>query len=200
MLPCNTQALLCYIDSRFFLPLEQSRTALLGCRLAALRRREAAGWQLEGGSCNLQPCFRGGPVIFVLKGGSGPCVFSQPHFQMLRSPPPPHPILFDQSLKVRFIFSRLKRPSVKLTRFARVRLLRHRKTDCFAVFCFLALYNPGSAMMPWNQRQISPIQISGQLFTFTCRKLLFSLNKFSVTDFIVKWPRSNMNCGGAANT
>ena len=26
---------LCYIDSRFFLPLEQSRTALLGCRLAA---------------------------------------------------------------------------------------------------------------------------------------------------------------------
>ena len=26
---------LCYIDSRFFLPLEQSHTALLGCRLAA---------------------------------------------------------------------------------------------------------------------------------------------------------------------
>ena len=27
--------LLCYIDSRFFLPLEQSHTALLGCRLIA---------------------------------------------------------------------------------------------------------------------------------------------------------------------
>ena len=36
---------LCYIDSRFFLPLEQSRTALLGCRLAASRLREAARWQ-----------------------------------------------------------------------------------------------------------------------------------------------------------
>ena len=30
-----------------FLPLEQSRTALLGCRLAALRLREAAPWQLS---------------------------------------------------------------------------------------------------------------------------------------------------------
>ena len=30
-----------------FLPLEQSRTALLGCRLAALRLREAARWQLS---------------------------------------------------------------------------------------------------------------------------------------------------------
>ena len=28
-----------------FLPLEQSRTALLGCRLAASRLREAARWQ-----------------------------------------------------------------------------------------------------------------------------------------------------------
>ena len=37
---------LCYIDSRFFLPLEQSRTALLGSRLAASRLREAARWQL----------------------------------------------------------------------------------------------------------------------------------------------------------
>ena len=37
---------LCYIDSRFFLPLEQSRTALLGCRLAASGLREAARWQL----------------------------------------------------------------------------------------------------------------------------------------------------------
>ena len=50
---------------------------------------------LGGGSCNLQLCFRGGSVIFVLKGGSGPCVFYQPHFQMLW---PTHPILFDQSL------------------------------------------------------------------------------------------------------
>ena len=33
---------LCYIASRFFLPLEQSRTALLGCRLAASRLRETA--------------------------------------------------------------------------------------------------------------------------------------------------------------
>ena len=37
---------LCYIDSRFFLPLEQSRTVLLGCRLAASNLREAARWQL----------------------------------------------------------------------------------------------------------------------------------------------------------
>ena len=36
---------LCYIDSRFFLPLEQSCTALLGFHLAALRLREAARWQ-----------------------------------------------------------------------------------------------------------------------------------------------------------
>ena len=35
-------ALLCHIDSRFFVPLEQSRTALLGCRLAVSRLREAA--------------------------------------------------------------------------------------------------------------------------------------------------------------
>ena len=37
---------LCYIDSRFFLPLEQSRTALLGWSLAASGLREAARWQL----------------------------------------------------------------------------------------------------------------------------------------------------------
>ena len=29
---------------------------------------------LGGGSCNFQPCFRGGSVIFVPKGGVGPCV------------------------------------------------------------------------------------------------------------------------------
>ena len=52
---------------------------------------------LGGGSCNFQPCFRGGSVTFVPKGGGGPCVFYQPHFQMLRPTPPP-PILFDQSL------------------------------------------------------------------------------------------------------
>ena len=34
----------CYLNLRFFLPLEQSRTALLGCRLAASRRQEAARW------------------------------------------------------------------------------------------------------------------------------------------------------------
>ena len=44
---------------------------------------------LGGGSCNFQPCFRGGSVIFVPKGGGGSCVFYQPHFQMLRPPPPP---------------------------------------------------------------------------------------------------------------
>ena len=37
---------LCYIDSRFFLPLEQLRTVLLGCCLAASVFREAARWQL----------------------------------------------------------------------------------------------------------------------------------------------------------
>ena len=36
---------LCYIDSSFFLPLELSRTSLLGCLLAALNLREAACWQ-----------------------------------------------------------------------------------------------------------------------------------------------------------
>ena len=37
---------LCCIDSRFFLPLEQSHTVLLGCRLAASVLREAARGQL----------------------------------------------------------------------------------------------------------------------------------------------------------
>lgn len=54
---------------------------------------------LGGGSCNFQPCFRGGSVIFVPKGGVGPCVFYQPHFKMLRPTPTP-PILFDQSLTI----------------------------------------------------------------------------------------------------
>ena len=36
---------LCYIDSRFFLLLEQSRTALLGCLLTASHLHEAAHWQ-----------------------------------------------------------------------------------------------------------------------------------------------------------
>ena len=34
-----------YLDSRFFLPLEQSCTALLGCRLTPLYLLEAARWQ-----------------------------------------------------------------------------------------------------------------------------------------------------------
>ena len=42
-----------------------------------------------GWSCNFQPCFRGGLVIFVPKGGGGSCVFHQPHLQMLRPTPPP---------------------------------------------------------------------------------------------------------------
>ena len=50
---------------------------------------------LGGGSCNLQLCFRGGSVLFAPNGGGGPCVFYQPHLQMLW---PTHPILFDQSL------------------------------------------------------------------------------------------------------
>ena len=45
---------------------------------------------LGGGSCNFQPCFRGGSVIFVPTGGGGPCVFYQPHFQMLRPTPLPY--------------------------------------------------------------------------------------------------------------
>ena len=44
---CLTLLTLCYIDSRFFLPLEQSCTALLGCRLTALRLRKASLWQLR---------------------------------------------------------------------------------------------------------------------------------------------------------
>ena len=55
---------------------------------------------LGGGSSNFQPCFRSGSVIFVPKGGGGPCVFYQPHFQCSDPPPSlPHRILFDQSLR-----------------------------------------------------------------------------------------------------
>ena len=49
---------------------------------------------LGGGSCNFQPCFRGGSVILKPKGGGGPCVFYQPHFQMLRHTPHLHPYTF----------------------------------------------------------------------------------------------------------
>ena len=58
---------------------------------------------LGGGSCTFQSCFRAGSVIFVPKGGGGPCVFYQPHFKC--SGPPP-PILFDKSLKagIKFIY------------------------------------------------------------------------------------------------
>ena len=42
MLPYIT---ICYIDTRFCLPLELSSTSLLGCHLAALHLREAACWQ-----------------------------------------------------------------------------------------------------------------------------------------------------------
>ena len=51
---------------------------------------------LGGGSSNFQPCFRGGSVIFVPKGGGGH-VFSINHISKCSGPPPP-PILFDQSL------------------------------------------------------------------------------------------------------
>ena len=58
---------------------------------------------LGGGSCNFQPCFRGGSVIFVPKRGGGPCVFHQPHFRP-NPPPPLPPIHFDQSLnEVEFV-------------------------------------------------------------------------------------------------
>ena len=53
-----------------------------------LRGNQTSMYQQGGGSWNFQPCFRGGSVIFVLKGGGRPCVFYQPHFQMLRAPPP----------------------------------------------------------------------------------------------------------------
>ena len=54
---------------------------------------------LWGGSYNFQPCFRGGSVIFVPKGGGGPCVFYQTRFQILRpshrpTPPPFLPYAF----------------------------------------------------------------------------------------------------------
>ena len=42
---------------------------------------------LGGASCNFQSCVRGGSIICVPKGGGGPCVFYQPHFQMLRPTP-----------------------------------------------------------------------------------------------------------------
>ena len=67
----------------------------------------------RGGSCNFQPCFRGGSVIFVPKGGVRSCVFYQPHFQMLRPTPSPPPILFDQSLRAFFPQGQSK-PSVTM--------------------------------------------------------------------------------------
>ena len=65
--------------------------------IGLLSGNQTSMFYLGGGSCNFQPCFRGGSVIFVPKGGGGSCVFYQPHFQMLRHTPHP-PILFDQSL------------------------------------------------------------------------------------------------------
>ena len=61
-------------------------------KMDGLRGNQTSMFQLGGGSCNFQPCFRGGSVIFVPKEGDGSCVFYQPHFQMLRSPPPPTPL------------------------------------------------------------------------------------------------------------
>ena len=56
--------------------------------IGLLRGNKTSMFSLGGGSCNFQPCFRDGSVIFVPKGGSGSCVFYQPHFQMLRPTPP----------------------------------------------------------------------------------------------------------------
>ena len=65
-----------------------------------LRGNQTSTYQQGGGSWNFQRCFRGGSVIFVPKGGGGPYVFCQPHFQMLRpTPPPPPPQYFFTSVK-----------------------------------------------------------------------------------------------------
>ena len=62
---------------------------------------------------------------FCTKGRGGPCVFYQPHFQMLRAHPAP--ILFDQSLIFDIVFS--------LIRYSKINLLngdeksKLRKTD-----------------------------------------------------------------------
>ena len=78
------------------------------------------------------------------------CIY-EPHFQMLRPTPPPH-ILFDQFLKVRFIFSRLTRPSVKLARFAR-KTLTPRFTNFFTdfeenrLFCSLLFFRPSTTLI-----------------------------------------------------
>ena len=54
---------------------------------------------LGGGSCNFQPCFRGGSVTFTPKGGGWAiCFFFINHISKCSGPPPPLPILFDQSL------------------------------------------------------------------------------------------------------
>ena len=45
--------------------------------IGLLRGHQTSMFYPEGGSCNFQPCFRGGSVIFVPKGGGGPCVFYQ---------------------------------------------------------------------------------------------------------------------------
>ena len=42
---------------------------------------------LGGGSCNFEPCFTGGSVIFMPMGGGGPCVFLSTAFP--NAPPPP---------------------------------------------------------------------------------------------------------------
>ena len=65
-----------------------------------LRGNQTSMYQQRGGSWDFQPCFRDGSAIFVPKGGGGPCVFYQPHFQMLRPTPlPPSPQYFLTSVK-----------------------------------------------------------------------------------------------------
>ena len=65
---------------------------------------------------------------------------------------PSPPILFDQFLKVRFIFSLLTRPSVKLARFAR-KTLTPRFTNFFTdfeenrLFCSLLFFRPSTTLI-----------------------------------------------------
>ena len=57
-----------------------------------IKKKPKIGVLIQGGtcgSCNFQPCWRVGSVIFVPKGGGGPCVFIN-HISKCSGPPPPH--------------------------------------------------------------------------------------------------------------
>ena len=63
--------------------------------IGLLSGNQTSMFYLGGGSCNFQPCFRGGSVIFVPKGGVGHVFFIN-HISKCSgpTPPPPPPLYF----------------------------------------------------------------------------------------------------------